>query len=88
MTLQNHLLANTIQLPPHHHILFPNSKKNVSQNRRHFAQNPSHAATISTPYSLFILLNLPLIYRSAVSYPIILLPLSGEKKIPISGDGF
>src|SRR2546430_10926534 len=43
MTLHNHLLLNTIPLPPHHHILFLNSEKNLSQNRTHFAQNPSHA---------------------------------------------
>jgi len=43
MTLQTHPLTNTIPLPPHHHILFLNSEKNVSQNRTHFAQNPSHA---------------------------------------------
>src|SRR5438309_10861013 len=39
----NHLFINTIPLPPHHPILFLNSQNNLSQNRRHFAQNPSHA---------------------------------------------
>ena len=43
MTLHNHLLTNTIPLPPHHHIHFLNSKKNVSQNRTHFPQNLSRA---------------------------------------------
>ena len=43
MTLHNHLLTNTIPLPPHHHIHFLNSQKNVSQNRTHFPQNLSHA---------------------------------------------
>ena len=45
MTLQNHLLTNAIPLPMHHHIHFLNSPKNLSQNRTHFAQNLSHAAT-------------------------------------------
>jgi len=49
MTLHNHLLSNTIPLPPHHPLLFLNSAKNLSQNRRHFAQNPSHAATFFHP---------------------------------------
>ena len=43
MTLQNHLFINTIPLLPRHHILFLNSQKNLSPNRRHFAQNPSPA---------------------------------------------
>jgi len=43
MTLHNHLLSNTIPLPPHHPLLFLNSAKNLSQNRTHFAQNLSHA---------------------------------------------
>jgi len=43
MTLQNHLFTNTIPLPTHHPILFPTAKKNLSQNRTHFAQNLSHA---------------------------------------------
>src|SRR5205807_5860 len=43
MTLQNHLLLNTIPLSAHHPILFLNSEKNVSQNRTHFPQNLSHA---------------------------------------------
>ena len=49
MTLQTHPLTNTIPLPPHHHILFLNSEKNVSQNRTHFAQNLSHSATFLPP---------------------------------------
>jgi len=43
MTLHNHLFLNTIPLPPHHPILILNSQNNLSQNRRHFAQNLSHA---------------------------------------------
>ena len=43
MTLQNHLLTNTIQLPHHQHILFPVAKKIMSRNQTHFPQNPSHA---------------------------------------------
>src|SRR5438105_6129497 len=43
MTLHNHLLTNTISLPPRHHLLFLNSEKNVSRNRTHFAQNLSPA---------------------------------------------
>src|SRR5947199_10030194 len=43
MTLHNHLLSNTIPLPPHHPLLFLNSAKNLSQNRTHFAQNLSPA---------------------------------------------
>ena len=43
MTLLNHLFTNTISLPPHHHIHFLNSKKNMSQNRTHFPQNLSRA---------------------------------------------
>src|SRR5438552_16458089 len=43
MTLHNHLLTNTIPLPPHHPILFLNSQNNLSQNRTHCAQNLSHA---------------------------------------------
>ena len=49
MTLHNHLLTNTISLPPRHHLLFLNSEKNVSRNRRHFAQNLSHAAAFFPP---------------------------------------
>src|SRR5438270_5773337 len=45
MTLHNHLFITTIPLPPHHPILFLNSQNNLSQNRTHFAQNLSHAAT-------------------------------------------
>src|SRR5438477_13049142 len=43
MTLHNHLLTNTIPLPPHHPLLFLNSAKNLSQNRTHFPQNLSRA---------------------------------------------
>src|SRR5438876_6844731 len=43
MTLHNHLFLNTIPLPPHHPILILNSQNNLSQNRRHFPQNLSHA---------------------------------------------
>ena len=43
MTRHNHLFINTIPLPTHHPLLFLNSENNLSQNRTHFAQNPSHA---------------------------------------------
>src|SRR6266566_9570112 len=47
MTLHNHLFINTIPLPTHHPIHFLYSQNNLSQNRRHLAQNLSHAATFS-----------------------------------------
>ena len=50
MTLHNHLLLNTIPLSAHHPILFLNSQNNLSQNRRHFAQNPSHAEAEGEKY--------------------------------------
>ena len=50
MTLHNHLLLNTIPLSAHHPILFLNSQNNLSQNRRHFAQNLSHAEAEGEKY--------------------------------------
>src|SRR5207237_15559 len=43
LPLHNHHLTNTIPLPTHPPILFLNSQNNLSQNRRHCAQNLSHA---------------------------------------------